>query len=133
MQVPEQWQEHIAQLKQLKGAVILAHYYQLPEIQEIADYVGDSLSLAQKATETQAEVIVLCGVRFMAESAKILNPDKTVLLPALEAGCPMADMVSAQQLRALKEEHPEAIVVSYVNSSAEVKAESDLCCTSSMR
>lgn len=131
MQVPEQWQEHIAQLKQLKGAVILAHYYQLPEIQEIADYVGDSLSLAQKATETQAEVIVLCGVRFMAESAKILNPDKTVLLPALEAGCPMADMVSAQQLRALKEEHPEAIVVSYVNSSAEVKAESDLCCTSS--
>lgn len=112
-------------------AVILAHYYQLPEIQDIADYVGDSLQLARQAAETDAEVIVFCGVKFMAESARILSPHKTVLLPVLSAGCPMADMVDAKGLRELKACHPQAAVVCYVNSSAEVKAESDICCTSS--
>jgi quinolinate synthase len=131
MQTSAQWRESIARLKKIRGAVILAHYYQLPEIQEAADFVGDSLNLARQAALTQAEVIVFCGVHFMAESAKILSPDKTVLLPAAEAGCPMADMVTAEEIRALKQEHPGAMVVSYVNSSAEVKAESDLCCTSS--
>lgn len=131
MQRNEHWQETIARLKTIKGAVILAHYYQLPEIQEVADFVGDSLNLARQAASTEAQVIVFCGVRFMAESAKILNPAKTVLLPVAEAGCPMADMLTAEQLRALKKQHPGAAVISYVNSSAEVKAESDLCCTSS--
>lgn len=131
MRTSEELMKKILQLKESLGAVILAHYYQLPEIQDIADFVGDSLNLARQAAQTQAEVIVFCGVRFMAESAKILNPDKTVLLPAAEAGCPMADMVTAEQLQALKQEHPQAVVVSYVNSSAEVKAESNLCCTSS--
>lgn len=126
----QQWMDKIHMLKKSRGAVILAHYYQLPEIQEAADFVGDSLNLAIQAAQTQAEVIVFCGVGFMAESAKILNPDKTVLLPVAEAGCPMADTVTAQQVRALKQAHPGAMVVSYVNSSAEVKAESDLCCTS---
>ncbi len=131
MHTAEEWMEKIIRLKESRGAVILAHYYQIPEIQDVADYVGDSLNLARQAAETQAEVIVFCGVRFMAESAKILNPDKTVLLPVSEAGCAMADMVTAEQIRTLKQEHPEAVVISYVNSSVAVKAESDICCTSS--
>jgi quinolinate synthase len=111
--------------------VILAHYYQLPEIQDIADFVGDSLDLSRKAREQQAEVIVFCGVYFMAESAKILSPHKTVLLPVLSAGCRMADMVGAQDIANLREKHPNAAVVAYVNSSAQVKAACDICCTSS--
>ncbi|NLV21181.1 MAG: quinolinate synthase NadA [Syntrophomonadaceae bacterium] len=122
--------EYISRRKQELNAVIMAHYYQNPEIQDIADFVGDSLQLAQQASATPAQVIVSCGVSFMAESAKILNPDKTVLLPA-QAGCPMADMVTPAALREKKSQHPGAVVVAYVNSSAAVKAESDICCTSS--
>lgn len=121
----------IAKEKLDKGAVILAHYYQPPEIQALADLVGDSLQLAQAAQKITAEVIVMCGVRFMAESAKILNPQRLVLIPEPEAGCPMADMVDVDGLRQLKNQHLGALVVTYVNSSAEVKAESDICCTSS--
>ena len=120
----------IKQLKKDRRAVILAHNYQLPEIQDIADIGGDSLQLSREAAKTDAEVIVFCGVHFMAETAAMLSPEKTVLLPAQDAGCPMADMITAQQLRELKAKHPGAIVVCYVNSSAEVKAESDYCCTS---
>ena len=109
---------------------MLAHNYQRDEIQEIADITGDSLGLSQEAAKTDAEVIVFCGVHFMAESAAILSPDKTVLLPRLDAGCPMADMITGDDLRAYRMEHPEAVVVTYVNSSAEVKALSDICCTS---
>ncbi len=123
--------EYIAARKKELNAVIMAHYYQPAEIQDIADLVGDSLQLARQAAENPAQVIICCGVKFMAESAKILSPDKTVILPNPEAGCPMADMATAEALRQKKAEHPGAVVVSYVNTSAEVKAESDICCTSS--
>jgi quinolinate synthase len=122
--------QKIAKLKQQRKAVILAHNYQPGEIQDLADFTGDSLGLSRKAAQTDAEVIVFCGVRFMAETAAILSPEKTVLLPDKNAGCPLADMISAEQLRDLKRKHPDALVVCYVNSSAEVKAESDYCCTS---
>lgn len=123
--------ERLHELKKEKNAIILAHYYQRDEIQEVADFRGDSFLLAQKAVETDAEVIVFCGVHFMGESAKILAPDKTVIIPDERAGCPMADMVNVDGLRALKAKHPNAKVVTYINSSAEVKAETDICCTSS--
>jgi len=126
----EQLTEKIKKLKAQRNAVILAHNYQPGEIQDIADFTGDSLALSIQAAKTSAEVIVFCGVQFMAETAAILSPEKTVLLPDKHAGCPMADMITAKQLRELKGKHPGALVVCYVNSSAEVKAESDYCCTS---
>ena len=121
----------ILQLKKEKNALILAHYYAPLEVWELADAVGDSLELSKKAAAAKEDLIVFCGVRFMAESAKILNPAKKVLLPVADAGCPMADMIERDQLRALKAQHPDAAVICYVNSSAEVKAESTICCTSS--
>lgn len=121
----------IKRLKREKNAVIMAHNYQIPEIQDIADYVGDSLTLSKKAMTIDAEVIVFCGVKFMAETVKILNPEKKVLLPASDAGCPMADMITPERLTQYKALHPETTIVSYVNTSAEVKAASDICCTAS--
>lgn len=122
--------ERLKVLKKERNAIILAHYYQRDEIQEVADFRGDSFLLAQKAAETDAEVIVFCGVHFMGESAKILAPNKKVIIPDERAGCPMADMVNVEGLRKLKEQHPNAKVVTYINSSAEIKAETDICCTS---
>ena len=118
-------------LKEARQAVILAHNYQLPEVQDVADFVGDSLALARKATQTEAKVIVFAGVHFMAETAAILNPDKTVLIPDLEAGCSLADTITPDDVKAWKEEHPDGIVVAYVNTSAAVKALADVCVTSS--
>lgn len=121
----------INRLRKERNAVILAHNYQIPEIQDLADFTGDSLGLARQAAKTDADVIVFCGVHFMAETAAVLSPDKKVLLPDIEAGCSLADTITADQLRAWKKEHPGAVVVSYVNTTAEVKAETDICCTSS--
>jgi len=124
-------QQQIRQLAQERNALLIAHNYQRDEVQAVADITGDSLALSMEAARTDREVIVFCGVHFMAESAAILAPEKTVLLPRPDSGCPMADMVTAEGLIALKAEHPDATVVTYVNSSAAVKAESDICCTSS--
>jgi quinolinate synthase len=124
-------EEEIAKLKKEKNAIILAHYYQTGDIQDIADIVGDSYALSRQARDSEAGMIVFCGVKFMAESAKILSPDKTVLLPAPDAGCPMADMVTPEDVLSLRKKYPDAAVVTYVNSSAEVKALSDICVTSS--
>jgi len=126
----DELKKEIKALLKERNAVLLAHNYMRDEVQEIADLTGDSLALSIEASKTAAEVIVFCGVHFMAESASILSPDKTVLLPRLDAGCPMSDMVTAEGLLLLKEQHPGVPVVTYVNSSAEVKAVSDICCTS---
>jgi quinolinate synthase len=130
-QVTALWAEEVRELARRRNAVLLAHNYQLPEIQDVADHVGDSLGLSRIAAAADAETIVFCGVHFMAETAKILAPDKTVLIPDAAAGCSLADSITADQLRAWKAEHPGAVVVSYVNTTAEVKAETDICCTSS--
>ncbi len=122
--------EEVRALARERNAVILAHNYQVPEVQDVADYVGDSLGLSRQAAATSADLIVFCGVHFMAETAAILAPEKTVLIPDLDAGCSLAASITADQLRAWKAEHPGALVVSYVNTTAEVKAESDYCCTS---
>jgi quinolinate synthase len=127
----DEWAREVRRLAGERRALILAHNYQVPWIQDVADFVGDSLALSRQAAATDAETIVFCGVHFMAETAKILSPDKTVLLPSLDAGCSLSASIDASQLRAWKAEHPGAAVVSYVNTSAEVKAESDICCTSS--
>jgi quinolinate synthase len=125
------WADEVRELARRRDAVLLAHNYQLPEIQDVADHTGDSLALSRIAAESPASTIVFCGVHFMAETAKILAPDKTVLIPDANAGCSLADSIDAAQLRAWKAEHPGAVVVSYVNTTAAVKAETDVCCTSS--
>ena len=125
------WADEVRELARRRNAVLLAHNYQLPEIQEVADHTGDSLALSRIAAASDASTIVFCGVHFMAETAKILAPDKTVLIPDAAAGCSLADSISADELRAWKAEHPGAVVVSYVNTTAAVKAETDICCTSS--
>src|SRR5881275_1066722 len=124
-------QEEIRRIAKERNAVIIAHNYERPEVQDVADFVGDSLGLSREAAATKADVIVFCGVHFMAETAAILSPNKRVLLPDLDAGCSLAATIDADQLRAWKAEHPGAVVVAYVNTTAEVKAESDICCTSS--
>jgi quinolinate synthase len=125
------WRDEVRRLAKERDAVLLAHNYQLPEIQDIADHTGDSLALSRIAAASDASTIIFCGVHFMAETAKILSPDKTVLIPDARAGCSLADSIDAAQLREWKAEHPDAVVVSYVNTTAEVKAETDICCTSS--
>jgi quinolinate synthase len=120
----------VAELKKKNNAIILVHNYQRPEVQDRGDFVGDSLGLAQEAAKTDAELIVLCGVDFMAETAKLLNPEKVVLLPEERALCPMAQMITPEDVAELKNEHPDAVVVSYVNTPADVKAVTDVCCTS---
>jgi len=122
--------EEIRRLAKERNAVVIAHNYERPEVQDVADFVGDSLGLSREAAKTKAEIIVFCGVHFMAETAAILSPDKTVLLPDMAAGCSLAATINAEQLREWKAEHPGAVVVSYVNTTAEVKAETDYCCTS---
>src|SRR3954465_7679412 len=124
-------QDRIQELKKERQAVILAHNYQLGDVQDVADFVGDSLGLSQQAAKTDAQVIVFCGVHFMAETASILCPDKKVLIPDLEAGCSLSDMITVKALKEWKAQHPGTVVVAYVNTSAAVKAESDYCVTSS--
>lgn len=131
MSTTTDWAAEVRRLAHETNSVILAHNYQLPEIQDVADHVGDSLALSRIAANTDAERIVFCGVHFMAETAKILSPNKTVLIPDAQAGCSLADCINADQARAWKEEHPGAVLVSYVNTTAEVKALTDVCCTSS--
>ena len=126
-----QWAEEVRRLARLRGATILAHNYQLPAIQDVADHVGDSLALSRIAAEAPEDTIVFCGVHFMAETAKILSPDKTVLIPDQRAGCSLADSITADELQAWRDDHPGAVVVSYVNTTAAVKALTDICCTSS--
>lgn len=123
--------EEINELKRKKNAVILAHNYQIPEVQDIADFVGDSLGLSKKAADVEADTIVFCGVHFMAETASIISPDKKVIIPDIEAGCSLADSITVEELREWKNEHPNAVVVAYVNTTAAIKAETDYCCTSS--
>jgi quinolinate synthase len=127
----EQWASEVRRLAKLRGATVLAHNYQLPAIQDVADHVGDSLALSRIAAEAPEDTIVFCGVHFMAETAKILSPEKTVLIPDQRAGCSLADSITPDDLRAWKDEHPDAVVVSYVNTTAAVKALTDICCTSS--
>jgi quinolinate synthase len=129
--IGENWRREVRALAEQRNAVLLAHNYQLPEIQEVADHVGDSLALSRIAADTEADEIVFCGVHFMAETAKLLSPDKRVLIPTAAAGCSLADTIDADGLRAWKADHPGAVVVAYVNTSAAVKAEADICCTSS--